>query len=328
MNGFTGVPDIDMDVPEAWDITTGSSSLVVAVIDDGVDFTHPDLTGRSWVNTDEIAGNAMDDDANGFVDDVNGWDFCNGDNTVHEGNDGVDTHGTHVAGSIAASGNSVGIAGVAPGIKIMAIKIFSNENETCGTDTLAAEAIAYAADNGALIINASWGGYGESETLEGAVSAIPDVLVVAAAGNGDENENPVDTDLQPFFPASYDLPNVLSVTAIHNEAFLTSFANYGLDTVDLAAPGEDILSSVDNGGWALGTGTSMAAANASGVAALAASAKPAPRRRTGAADPSHRDRAGAAQHHWLDRQPAARGRAGGGRQPARHRPACRHDQPI
>ena len=108
----------------------------------------------------------MDDDANGFVDDVNGWDFCNGDNTVHEGNDGVDTHGTHVAGSIAASGNSVGIAGVAPGIKIMAIKIFSSENETCGTDTLAAEAI-FAADNGALIINASWGGYGEVDARGG-----------------------------------------------------------------------------------------------------------------------------------------------------------------
>ncbi|MEJ7803181.1 MAG: cell wall-binding repeat-containing protein, partial [Candidatus Limnocylindria bacterium] len=275
VNTYVGARDVDMNVPEAWNITTGNPNLVVAVTDDGVDFSHPDLAARRWVNTDEIAGNGIDDDANGYIDDVYGWDFCNDDNTVHD--DDIAMHGTHVAGSIAASGNGVGIAGVAPSVKIMAVKFLPDDptasldpGSPCGTDAGAAAAIAYAYANGARIINASWGGSGYSQTLNDAIEAAPDALLVAAAGN----EN-VDNDLSPVYPASYDLPNILSVAAIHNQGHLTGFTNYGVNSVDLSAPGEDIVSSVPGDGWAYLSGTSMAAPHASGVAALAASVKPA-----------------------------------------------------
>ncbi len=263
--GFTGVKDVDMNVPEAWQVTTGSASLVVAVTDDGVDLSHPELAGRAWVNPGETAGDGIDNDGNGFVDDINGWDFCNDDNSVH---DAGDFHGTHVAGSIAASGNGAGIAGVAPSVRIMAIK-FISDDPSCGTDAQAIEAIAYARSNGARIINASWGGYGYSGTMRAAIAAASDTLFVAAAGN-DNNDN----DRGGVFPASYDLPNILAVASIHNEGQLTDSTNYGVNSVDVAAPGEDIISSVPGGGWEVYSGTSMAAANASGVAALAASARP------------------------------------------------------
>jgi subtilisin family serine protease len=267
---YAGAPDVDMNVPGAWEITTGDTDLVVAVLDDGVDFTHPDLAGRQWVNPGEVAANGVDDDANGYIDDVNGWDFCNDDNTVHEGSE---THGTHVSGSIAANANGTGIVGVAPSVRIMAVKIFDG-GATCGTDQQAIDAIAYAAANGALIINASWGSAGASQSLGDAIEAVPDVLVVAAAGNGGPDGVGDDNDVIPFYPASYDLPNILSVAAIHNEGHLSNFSNFGATSVDLSAPGEDVLSSVTGASFAYASGTSMAAANTSGVAALAASARP------------------------------------------------------
>lgn len=265
VNGFVGVPDVDMNVPEAWNVTTGRADLVVAVLDDGVDFSHPDLAGRMWTNPDEIAGNGIDDDLNGFVDDVNGWDFCNQDATVQ---DAGDSHGTHVAGSIAASGNGAGIAGVAPNVKIMAVKFLDGTDASCGTDMQAAAAIQYASLEGAHIINASWGGGGFSATLEAAISSAADILVVAAAGNANS-----DNDVSPVYPASYELDNVLSVASIHNEGHLTETTNFGATSVDLSAPGEDILSTLPGNTYGLMSGTSMAAANASGVAALAASAR-------------------------------------------------------
>ncbi|MCA1570945.1 MAG: S8 family serine peptidase [Chloroflexi bacterium] len=265
VGGFNGAPNVDMNVPEAWEITTGDADLVVAVTDDGVDFSHSDLADRAWVNPGETAGNGIDDDGNGYVDDVNGWDFCEGDNTVFEAGD---AHGTHVAGTIAASGNGAGIAGVAPSVKIMAVR-FLGDDLSCGTDAQAANAIAYAHDNGARIINASWGGYGYSQTLRAAILNAPEALLVAAAGNDN-----LDTDLDPVYPASFDLGNILSIAAIHNEGHLTEFTNYGYESVDVSAPGEDILSTVPGGLWEHWSGTSMAAPHASGVAALAASAKP------------------------------------------------------
>ena len=265
IGGFAGVPDVDMNVPEAWNVTTGRSDLVVAVIDDGVDFSHPDLAGRKWTNPDEIPGNGIDDDGNGHVDDVNGWDFCNDDSSVH---DAGDFHGTHVAGSIAASGNDIGIAGVAPRVKIMAVKFLDADDADCGSDMNAAAAIAYASAEGAHLINASWGGPDVSTTLRNAIAAVPDMLVVAAAGNSNTNN-----DEFPMYPAAYDLDNILSVAAIHNEGHLTAATNFGPTSVDLSAPGEDILSTLPGGTYGLLSGTSMAAANASGVAALAASAR-------------------------------------------------------
>ena len=268
VNGFKGVPDVDMNVPEAWAVTQGSPNVVVAVIDSGVDFTHPDLAGRAWKNPGEVAGNGIDDDANGYVDDVNGWDFCTDDASVFEPGQ---THGSHVAGSIAASGNGSGIAGVAPQVRIMALRFIDENHELCGTDVQAAAAIAYAVGKGARIVNASWGGYGPNPILRDAIAAAPSTLFVAAAGN----EN-VDTDVDPVSPASIDLPNILSVAAVHNEGHLTDFTNYGRTSVDLVAPGEDIISLAPGSSppYAYGSGTSMAAPHVTGVAALAASAKP------------------------------------------------------
>ncbi len=265
VGGFKGVPDVDMNVPEAWGVTTGRSDLVVAVIDDGVDVTHPDLAARIWSNPGEVAANGLDDDGNGFVDDVNGWDFCNGDASVF---DAGDFHGTHVAGSIAASGNGAGIAGVAPNVKIMPVKFLDGDQPECGEDFNAVAAIEYAVAEGADIINASWGGPDFSASLRAAIAAAPQVLMVAAAGNSNS-----DNDALPIYPASYDLGNILSVAAIHNEGFLTAETNYGPVSVDLSAPGEDILSTLPGNTYGLLSGTSMAAANTTGVAALAASAR-------------------------------------------------------
>ncbi|MDQ2673062.1 MAG: S8 family serine peptidase [Chloroflexota bacterium] len=264
VNGFKGIPDVDMNVPEAWSLTTGRSDLVVAVIDDGVDITHPDLAARIWTNPGEVAANGVDDDGNGFVDDVNGWDFCNGDASVI---DPGDFHGTHVAGSIAASGNGVGIAGVAPNVKIMPVKFLDGDQPECGADFNAVAAIEYAVAEGADIINASWGGPDFSSALEAAIAAAPHVLLVAAAGNSNSNN-----DLLPVYPAAFGLNHVLAVAAIHNEGHLTDATNFGL-TVDVSAPGEDILSTLPGNTYGLLSGTSMAAAHATGVAALAASAR-------------------------------------------------------
>lgn len=264
VGGYAGARDVDMNVPEAWQITTGSPSVTVAVIDDGVDFSHPDLSARAWVNPGEVAANRIDDDGNGLVDDINGWDFCHNDNSLL---DAGDAHGTHVAGTIAASGNGAGTAGVAPTVRIMALK-FLGSDPSCGTDSQAIAAIQYAAAHGAQVINASWGGPDDSQALAVAIEAA-DALFVAAAGNTN-----TDIGAAPLYPASYDSPNVLSVASIHNQGLLSDFSNYGFYDVDLSAPGEDVLSTLPGGAYGYMSGTSMAAANTSGTAALAASAHP------------------------------------------------------
>ncbi|MFL5675621.1 MAG: S8 family serine peptidase [Chloroflexota bacterium] len=276
-----GVPDVDVDAAEAFALTTGSASTVVAVIDDGVDFSHPDLAARAWTNPGESGGgketNGIDDDANGYIDDVHGWDFCHDDNTVHDFND--DFHGTHVAGILGASLDGAGVVGVAPGVSIMALK-FLGDDLDCGFDSMAIAAIHYAKSFGVRIANASWGGIGAPSDAPELYDAIRDsgMLFVAAAGNdGGDNDDGPWTNL----PASFDLPNIISVAAVDNRGGLSSFSNYGPRTVDIAAPGEGILSSLpaDPGhptpGWGWLDGTSMATPHVSGVAALVASVLPA-----------------------------------------------------
>jgi subtilisin family serine protease len=231
-----GAIDADIDAPEAWNITTGSSNVVLAVIDSGVAYNHPDLAGNIWTNNDEVTGNGIDDDGNGYVDDIYGWDFIDSDGYPVD----LNSHGTHVAGTIAAMGNNgVGTAGVMWSAKIMAIRFLGVSG--WGNTANAAEAIMYAADNGARIINASWGEYDYSSTLYNAIdyARTKDVLFVAAAGN--ENN---DNDIHPFYPASYDLPNIISVAATDYNDNLASFSNYGKNSVDLGAPGVDIYSSI------------------------------------------------------------------------------------
>jgi subtilisin family serine protease len=261
----TGIADVDIDGLEALRITTGNPNLVVAVIDDGVDFSHPDLAARAWTNPGEVPGNGLDDDGNGFPDDVHGWDFCNNNASVHDANQ--DGHGTHVAGTIAASRNGNGIVGIAPGIQIMALKFIDNDG--CGFDSMAVDAIDYAASFGIPIINASWGDAHRSLPLESAI-ADSGALFVAAAGNQNRN---LDTSTYNFYPAESPLANILSVAAIDQRGNRASFSNYGASTVDIAAPGTNILSSYP-GGFAWSDGTSMAAPHVTGIAALGLSVAP------------------------------------------------------
>jgi subtilisin family serine protease len=264
----TGIADVDIDGLEALRITTGNPNLVVAVIDDGVDFSHPDLAARAWTNPGEdgaLATNGVDDDGNGYVDDIHGWDFCNNDDSVHDANQ--DGHGTHVAGTIAASRNGNGVVGIAPGIKIMALKFIDNDG--CGFDSMAVDAIDYAASFGVRIINASWGDTHRSLPLESAI-ADSGALFVAAAGNANLN---LDISGSNFYPAESPLANILSVAAIDQRGNRASFSNYGASAVDIAAPGTNILSTYP-GGYAWSDGTSMAAPHITGIAALGLSVAP------------------------------------------------------
>lgn len=273
-----GTSDVDIDGLQSLRLVRGDSDVVVAVVDDGVDFSHPDLASRAWTNPGEAgakATNGIDDDGNDLIDDVHGWDFCNDDNTVHDPNQ--DFHGTHVAGTIAASLNGTGIVGVAPGIKIMAVK-FIDGTRRCGSDDMAMNAIDYAASFGVPIINASWGGPDDSDVLDKAIEE-SGALFVAAAGNGNESGVGINLDAPNgprFYPANSTLPNVVTVAAIDQTGKLASFSNYGTTSVDLSAPGTNVLSSVPpqpacNPCWAWMAGTSMAAPHVSGVAALALS---------------------------------------------------------
>jgi subtilisin family serine protease len=170
IDGSTGTSNVDVNGLEASKVTQGNPNLVVAVIDDGVDFSHPDLAGRQWKNPGESGSgkesNGIDDDGNGKVDDVNGWDVCHQDNTVHDPGD--DAHGTHVAGTIAASVNGQGVVGVAPNVKVMALKFLSDTGTGpgCNSTSGAIEAIQYAKSKGAKISNNSWGGGGYSQALK------------------------------------------------------------------------------------------------------------------------------------------------------------------
>ena len=238
VDGAAGAVDADIDAPEAWDVTTGSSAVVIAVIDSGVAWEHPDLTANIWTNPGEIAGNSLDDDGNGFVDDVRGWDFVDGDNdpTAHD-NPG---HGTHVAGTIAAVGNNAaGITGVMQVASIMPLRFL----DTLGSGGVAdeIEAINYAIDNGAVIINASYGSPSFSSSEQAAIAAAgaAGILFVAAAGN-DGTSN----DSSPNYPSNYTLDNVISVAATTQTDGLASFSNFGATSVDLGAPGTNTYSTI------------------------------------------------------------------------------------
>ena len=255
-----------ISAPPAWDYSKGDPSVIIAIVDNGVERAHPDLASRMWVNSDETPGNGVDDDGNGFIDDFYGWDFALADNDPKPDYDSTGmTHGTHVSGIAAASmDNGKGIAGVAPLCKIMAVKAGSGNAITNG-----AEGITYAYENGAKVINLSWGGYFSSSLEEDAIiNAINlGILVVAAAGNDNSNE--------PHYPSSY--AQVLSVASINSDSKKTSWSNYG-ETIDLCAPGNIIYSTIvlESGvsSYAYLSGTSMASPVVAGVAGLVFAANP------------------------------------------------------
>jgi len=269
---FGGAADVDVDAPEAWNITTGSSGLVVAVIDTGIAMDHPDLTDAIWRNPGEVADNGVDDDGNGYVDDVTGWNF------IADSNDPTDDqfHGTHCAGIIAAQlNNGRGIAGVAPGVKLLPLKILDSQGAGDGADLIKAIDYLIKLRKRGLnvrIMSASLGGGDDSPAISAIIRRAGDagILLVAAAGNSAS-----DNDAAPVYPASYDLSNVISVAALDSRGKLASFSNYGARSVHVAAPGVNIWSSIVFGFYLPFNGTSMAAPFVSGVAALVASQHPA-----------------------------------------------------
>ena len=252
-----GLASADISAVPAWDTTTGSSRIVIAIPDTGIDLTHPDLAGNIWINPHEIAGNGIDDDGNGCIDDIYGWDFVNNDQYPADDHG----HGTHVAGIIGAVGNNtMGTTGVMWDVQILPLKVIGAGGY--GYESDAIEAILYAREAGAHIVSISWGSSGESPALRDAIERFPG-LVVCAAGNSAR-----DSDLYPVYPASYPSGNIISVTATDENDELAPFANYGMQTVDIAAPGVGIYSTAPGSGYAARSGTSMAVPFIAGVAGL------------------------------------------------------------
>jgi subtilisin family serine protease len=267
-----GTPGADILAASAWNTTTGSRSVVVAVIDTGVDTTHPDLAANIWRNPREIPGDNRDNDGNGYVDDVHGWDFANGDADPRDDNG----HGTHVAGTIGAvGGNGIGVAGVSWQVSIMPLKFMSGSGS--GTTSSAIAAINYATmmrrDFGINVVatNNSWGGAANSLALRSAIAAGGNagVLFVAAAGNSAS-----DNDLAPSYPASFADPSVIAVAASDRMNALAGFSSFGATSVDVVAPGAGIYSTLPGGTYGWFSGTSMATPHVTGTIALLAAAAP------------------------------------------------------
>jgi subtilisin family serine protease len=227
-----GLPKIN--TPEGWDVSTDCGSAAVALIDSGADYMHPDLAANIWTNTDEIAANGIDDDANGKIDDTRGWDFVYDDNNPMDGNG----HGTHVAGIIGAVGNNArGVTGICWNAKIMILRAFDASGSATVADTI--EAMDYARQNGAKVINASYSDAQFSQAEYDAIALLNSagILFITAAGNETTNN-----DQTPSYPANYDLPNIIAVAATDSSDRLASFSNFGRSTVDVAAPGSSVYS--------------------------------------------------------------------------------------
>ena len=281
VQGTAGTPDADIDAPEAWTHTTGSSNVIVGVVDTGVDYTHPDLAANIWTNPGENCGSSdptivctqrtdgIDNDSNGYVDDVHGYDFVN-----HDGDpmDDMATvyHGTHVSGTIGGVGdNGVGVAGVNWHVKIMALKFLNSGGS--GSTSDAVTAFAYAKLMHANLTSNSWGGGGFSQSLLDAINTngAAGILTVAAAGNSSS-----DDDSSPAYPAGYDTRYLIGVAATDNNDVLASFSSYGRHTIMLAAPGVNIYSTQAGNSYQYLSGTSMATPHVAGAAALLLSVFP------------------------------------------------------
>jgi len=277
---MNGTPDADIDAPEAWEVTTGSSDVIVAVIDTGVDYGHEDLADNMWTNDAEFYGTpGVDDDGNGYIDDIYGIDASYSDDTNPMDED---NHGSHCAGIIGAEGNNgIGIAGVAWSVRIMALRFMDADG---GWTSDAVDCLEYAImmkedfGHNVRVVNASFGGAEYSQAEYDAIQAAgdADILFVASAGNDSQ-----DNDVHAHYPCGYDLPNIMAVAAtdrrdqlLYFDAPLFTGSNWGAATVDLAAPGQAILSCKRGDSYGYMSGTSMAAPHVSGLAALILAANP------------------------------------------------------
>jgi subtilisin family serine protease len=256
--GLNNPDNVDIDAPQAWAITTGSPAVVVAVLDTGIDLRNPDLTSRLWTNP--TAG------FDGYKGDLHGWNFVNNNANLQDNN----THGTHVAGILAAAGNSgSGIAGVDWNARIMSVKVLAANGS--GSISAAVSGIMFAVDHGARVINASWGGSQFSQSMLDAINYANSkgcVFVTAAGNDGLDNDVNVAN-----YPANYRLPNELVVAAVDASGNLASFSDYGAQTVDLGAPGVNVYSTIPHG-FATYSGTSMATPYVAGVVSLVAGQNP------------------------------------------------------
>ena len=293
-----GTSGADIDAPQAWDTQTGSASTVVAVIDTGVQLTHPDLVNRLWTNTGETPSNGMDDDGNGYVDDVNGFDFGDLDGNPTQTNatcdsTGCPAHGTHVAGTVGAQmNNGQGVAGVCPDCRIMAIKVTTGTTSNFTTTARLIQAYAYVADNGADIVNGSYGGPIWSEAERAALKAAgTDGVLFAFAAANSALDNDVSAcrgglNCAPAYPASYNLGTIVSTAAsndLDRYGYFSNctpipncaFSNWGHDSVDVAAPGVDIISTRPGSAYFTIDGTSMASPHVAGALGLIKSEHPA-----------------------------------------------------
>jgi subtilisin family serine protease len=265
--GQTGIADADIDAPEAWSLGASGTGVTVAVVDTGVALTHPDLAGQIATNPGETGGgretNGIDDDHDGYVDDWRGWDFVAGDNVPADENG----HGTHVSGTIAAAQDAVGVSGVAPGARILPLRVLDANGS--GTSSAVAAAFDLAGKLGIPVVNASLGSSGMSTAQRTAINAHPNTLYVVAAGNDGH-----DNDATPTYPCAIPSPNIVCVGATDNRDARASFSNVGRTSVDLFAPGVGVLS--DYGAdYGYMSGTSMATPHVAGVLALMRQSAPA-----------------------------------------------------
>jgi subtilisin family serine protease len=259
--GSAGVEGVDVNAVSAWNITSGAKNIKIAVIDTGVDYNHPDLKQNTWTNLAELNGKpGVDDDGNGFVDDIHGYDFANHDGDPMDGHG----HGTHCSGTIGAlHNNQTGVAGVMSDVTIVPIKFLGDDGS--GTLESAIEAIDYATSLNVDLMSNSWGGGGFSQALFDAIKRASDKGIIFSAAAGNESSN---NDTTPAYPASYKIPNVVSVAAITAQNGLAYFSCYGRNSVHIAAPGHNILSTVSGGKYEIMSGTSMATPHVSGVLGL------------------------------------------------------------